>query len=136
MSALELSRGETAYVSRDGQALKAIEWACHREDPEYRVVAKTQHLDCVVQTQWEGNADTVEIGFMYVTGICWAGEWSTAWTYHWPCTDAEAKANHEEIVALLRETCPELPTWQTRTEFQRRLRAPRRESAGRPYIRP
>ncbi|WP_328749357.1 MULTISPECIES: hypothetical protein [unclassified Streptomyces] len=122
MSTLELAPGETAFVGRDGQTLKTIEWACHREDREYRVVDRTEHLDTIVQTQWEGVADTVEIGFMYVTGIRWANEWTTVWHSHWPCTDAEAKAKHEEIVALLRETCPELPTWQTRPEFQRRLR--------------
>ncbi|MGW3153759.1 hypothetical protein [Streptomyces sp. NPDC001089] len=123
MTTLELAPGKTAYVGRDGQALTLIEWAIRREDREYRIVARTEYLDCVVQAEWEGVADTVEVGFMYVIGIRWANEWTTVWHAHWPCTEAEAKAKHAEIVALLRETCPEPPTWQTRHEFNRRIGA-------------
>lgn len=123
MDTLELAPGQTAYVGRDGQALKTIEWACLREDRDYSIIDRTEYLDTVVQTEWRGVADTHEVGFMYATGIKWAGEWTTVWHAHWPCTEAEAQAQHQEIVALLRETCPEPPTWHTRPEFQRRLRA-------------
>lgn len=129
MSTLELAPGTTAYVDRDGEALTLIEWALKREDREYRIVARTEYLDAVVQTEWEGVADTVEVGTMYATGIKWAGEWTTVWHAHWPCTQAQAKARHEEIVTMLRETCPGQPTMIRQAEFWRHRRALERELA-------
>lgn len=110
------------YRGRNGEALTLGEFARLYADREYRLVAKAEHLDAVVQTQWEGIDDGVQVGCVWHTGICWAGAWTTVWEGYWPTTEDEAKAKHEEIVTLLRETCPEQPAAGRRAEFQRRLR--------------
>lgn len=120
MSTLELAPGDTAFVGRDGQKLEIGKWYTLRENHDYRIVARTPHLDAVVQTEWEGVADTVEVSFMYHTGIKWAGEWFTVWHAHWPCTEAEAKKAHRAVVKLLTETCPKPPAGH---EYRLQVRA-------------
>ncbi|MEU1552188.1 hypothetical protein ABZ517_05625 [Streptomyces scabiei] len=114
---------EAGFRGREGELLTLGEWSRLFEDRDYRIVGRTEHLDAIVQTEWKGVADDVQVGVMYDTGIRWAAEWTTVWHSHWPCTEAEAKAKHTEIVALLRETCPEQPAAERRAEFQRRLHA-------------
>jgi hypothetical protein len=93
--------GQVHHRGRDGELLSLTEWADRYEDPEYRVVAKSELLDVVVQTQWEGLDDGVNVGCMYATGVCRAGSWTTVWEGYWPCTEGEARAAHERAVAEL-----------------------------------
>ena len=105
MSTLELAPGQTAHVGRDGERLELMEWSRRFTDEDYSVVAHTELLahDTIVRTEWVGVADTVEVSVMYETRVCKAGRWTREWHSHWPCTEAEAKAAHELVVAKVRE---------------------------------
>jgi hypothetical protein len=124
LSTLELDQDVVHHRDREGKKLTLMEWSRLFEDREYRVVAETKHGDALVRTLWEGLDDGVEVACQYHTGIHWGGEWTTVWEGYWPCTDAQAKAKHQQVVALLRET-----TVEHRAQLQLRLRAIERKAA-------
>jgi hypothetical protein len=123
LSTLEQETDQVTHRDREGNQITLGEWARLWEDSEYRKVARTEHLDAVVQTQWEGIDDGVQVATMYHTGIRWAGEWTTVWEGFHPCTEDDAKRMHREITCLLREMCPEPSDKWDRAEFRRRLKA-------------
>ncbi|WP_329271857.1 hypothetical protein [Streptomyces sp. NBC_01451] len=120
MSTLEQETDLVTHWDREGKPISLGDWSRLWNDPDYRIVAKTPHLDAVVQTQWEGINDGVQVATMYHTGIGWAGTWTTVWEGYYPCTEADAKKAHRQIVKLLREMCPKPPAG---AEYARHARA-------------
>ena len=106
MSTLELAPGEVAHIGRDGETLELMEWARRFTDKDYSIVAHTELIahGIIVRTEWVGVADTVEVGVMYETYAEGPdNQRLRVWHSHWPCTEDEAKAAHEQAVAMVRE---------------------------------
>lgn len=126
MNTPELDQDAVHYRDRKGNPLTLMQWTQLYQDRDYRLVTDTKHGDLLVRTLWEGIDDGVEVACQYHTGIHWAGEWITVWEGYWPCTDKQAKARHNAIVALVRETFPDR-TAEHKAQLQLRTRAIQRE---------
>ncbi|MEV6309949.1 hypothetical protein AB0M10_15290 [Streptomyces sp. NPDC051840] len=91
------------HRDKGGRPLALLEWADLFQNLDYRRVAETQVGGTLVRTVWEGIDDGVQVGCMWATGVGNAEALTTTWEGYWPCTQEEAKAAHEKVVATLRE---------------------------------
>lgn len=102
--------GRIHHRDKEGQLLELLAWAELYDDLDYRLVAETQLDDVLVRTMWEGLDDGVQVASMWHTGIRRNERWETVWKGFWPCTQIEAEAAHELVVARLREQPPAGPS--------------------------